>query len=202
VTFTGGEPTLRDDLPGLINAAEQLGQVTGLLTNGIRLADGAYLEKLSQSGLDHILIVYEPDEPRSQAGLKNALASEIFTAVHLLITDEQGLSDQLWTGLKESGVSAVSLSSVGGAPDLAQALEEARDAAASRGFDLIWDLPAPYSANNPISNELETPPSGAGLAWLYVEPDGDVLPSQGVNKILGNMLRDPWKQIWTHATGG
>jgi MoaA/NifB/PqqE/SkfB family radical SAM enzyme len=40
-------------------------------------------------------------------------------------------------------------------------------------------------------------PSGAGKAWLYVEPDGDVLPAQGMaDKILGNFLRDPWETIY------
>jgi len=56
----------------------------------------------------------------------------------------------------------------------------------------------PYSALNPVSLELEgnEVPEGAGRAWLYVEPDGDVLPAQGVNRVLGNILRDPWEQIW------
>ncbi len=35
-----------------------------------------------------------------------------------------------------------------------------------------------------------------GIAWLYVEPDGDVLPAQGVNRVLGNILSDNWDQIW------
>ena len=34
--FTGGEPTLREDLPDLILKAEQLGLVTGLLTDGLK----------------------------------------------------------------------------------------------------------------------------------------------------------------------
>ena len=38
---------------------------------------------------------------------------------------------------------------------------------------------------------------GAGRAWLYVEPDGDVLRSQGMpGKILGNILRDNWETIY------
>ncbi len=41
VVFTGGEPTLRDDLPELIAHAERNGQITGLNTNGRRLADRA-----------------------------------------------------------------------------------------------------------------------------------------------------------------
>ena len=54
---------------------------------------------------------------------------------------------------------------------------------------------------NPVALETQedTIPSGAGRAWLYLEPDGDVLPSQGVNQVLGNMLRDPWAQIWEKA---
>ena len=39
VIFTGGEATLRDDLVQLISHAEELGMVTGLLTNGVKLAD-------------------------------------------------------------------------------------------------------------------------------------------------------------------
>jgi len=38
---------------------------------------------------------------------------------------------------------------------------------------------------------------GAGKAWLYVEPDGDVLPAQGMaDQILGNILRDEWEKIY------
>ena len=33
---------------------------------------------------------------------------------------------------------------------------------------------------------------------LYVEPDGDVLPAQGYNVVLGNLLRDSWEAIWEH----
>ena len=37
IVFTGGEPTLRDDLPELIAHAEANGQITGLNTNARRL---------------------------------------------------------------------------------------------------------------------------------------------------------------------
>jgi MoaA/NifB/PqqE/SkfB family radical SAM enzyme len=40
---------------------------------------------------------------------------------------------------------------------------------------------------------------GAARSWLYVEPDGDVLPGQGINHVLGNMLTDPWETIWSEA---
>jgi MoaA/NifB/PqqE/SkfB family radical SAM enzyme len=41
---------------------------------------------------------------------------------------------------------------------------------------------------------------GGGRAWLYVEPDGDALPTQGVDRVLGNVLRDSWADIWARAT--
>ena len=69
-------------------------------------------------------------------------------------------------------------------------------------MDLVWDMPVPYSENNPVTLELENvaeqeAPVGAGKAWLYVEPDGDVLPAQGLyDQILGNILNDPWEKIW------
>ena len=82
-------------------------------------------------------------------------------------------------------------------------LQAARDLAASLGLSLVWDLPVPYSASNPVNLELEAAvqplPSGAGRAWLYVEPDGDVLPAQGINRPLGNLFRDDWETIWRKA---
>lgn len=200
VVFTGGEPTRRSDLVELVQYAEDLGQVTGVLTQAQRLADNGYLEELAQAGLDHLLVVLLPDDNQSREGLKNALASDIFTAVHLTITEanSEDIPRQLEM-LEGMGVPAVSLSTAGETPDCTRALEQARELAAELELELIWDITAPYSATNPIALELEDVPQGAGRAWLYVEPDGDVLPTQGVNQVLGNLLRDPWDQIWQKA---
>jgi MoaA/NifB/PqqE/SkfB family radical SAM enzyme len=94
------------------------------------------------------------------------------------------------------GVKTISLTASN--PELHNSLIELRNQAASIGLTLIWDLPVPYSEFNPVSLEtqLDNPPSGAGHAWLYIEPDGDVLPAQGVNQILGNILKDPWEKLW------
>jgi organic radical activating enzyme len=202
VIFTGGEPTLRDDLRDLIAHAESLGQVTGLLTNGVRLADQTYLDSLSLAGLDHILLSLLTDDPASQRGLSNALSSDIFTAVHVTITpDTVNATSAILEELREKGVTAVSLSASAQTDSLSNALAEAREHAANLGLDLIWDIPAPYSPINPIALELESPSVGAGQAWLYVEPDGDVLPAQGSDRKLGNLLSDPWSDIWSEEAG-
>jgi len=73
-----------------------------------------------------------------------------------------------------------------------------RNKAAELGLTLRFDLPVPYSTHNPVSFETQEDevPEGAGKAWMYIEPDGDVLPTQGMaDKVLGNLLRDEWKTI-------
>jgi len=96
VIFTGGEPTRRKDLIELVEYAEKLGQVTGVLTDGCRLSNREYVESLSQAGLDHFLIVYSPDDADCLQGIKNALASDIFTALHITIIEESGDKPKEW----------------------------------------------------------------------------------------------------------
>jgi radical SAM protein with 4Fe4S-binding SPASM domain len=93
VVFTGGEPTLRDDLPSLIAYAERIGLICGLVTNGRRLKDKAYFKSLVDAGLDHVQITLESHDPRihdmitgitgswdeTVQGLKNAIESPIYT---------------------------------------------------------------------------------------------------------------------------
>jgi organic radical activating enzyme len=198
VIFTGGEPTLRPDLVELILFAENLGQVTGILTNGDRLSEGDYLQELLQSGLDHVMILLEPEDDLAWEGLERILAEDIYTTVHITIASEDTRqTEMLLKRLFDMGVTSISLS----ATDLAlkDALEAERTIAAELGMELVWDVPVPYSHNNPVALELmnsEVPPEGAGQAWIYVEPDGDVLPAQGINRVIGNLLTDEWDTIW------
>jgi organic radical activating enzyme len=198
VIFTGGEPTLRPDLVDLIVYAEKLGQVTGILTNGDRLSEADYLQQLLKSGLDHVMILLDPDDAAAWEGLQGILAEDIHTTVHLTIaSDEISETEALLNRLSEMGVTSVSLSTTD--LSLKDALESDRTIAAELGMELVWDVPVPYSKNNPVALELigsEVPPEGAGQAWIYIEPDGDVLPAQGVNKVMGNMLNDAWEAIW------
>jgi hypothetical protein len=198
VTFTGGEPTRRDDLVELVGHAEKLGQVTGVLTDGRRLSEKSLVEALSQAGLDHFLIVFIPGSNDCLQGIKNALDSDVYSAVHVTLSSGNEGEAKAWLNdFHLMGVQAISLSGKDDPADLTGALAECRELIADLGMDLIWDLPVPYSHINPLSEEVEEAPPGTGRAWLYVEPDGDVLPGQGIDKILGNFLRDPWEEIWS-----
>ena len=202
VIFTGGEPTLRPDLPELVQAAQDLGQVTGLITDGLRFTEKDYLHQLLQAGLDHVLFILDPEDSQSWEALRDLTNEDIFVTAHLTInTKNQADAVGLLSKLKKLGIRSLSLSA--DSEKTKQAMGIFQQKSAEYGFTLVWDLPVPYSHNNPISAEMEAAESrkeGAGRTWLYIEPDGDVLPGQGINKVLGNFLSDPWEEIWLKAT--
>lgn len=197
VIFTGGEPTLRDDLPELIAYAEELGLVSGLLSDGYKLASKKYAQELLNKGLDHILILANPDDKRFWNALKVLMPLNIAVTVHVTLTAANCAGfPALLDKIAKAEVFSISLSVAD--ESLSDELQKAGQQAAALGMTQVWDLPVPYSASYPVAFELagQKTPQGAGKAWLYVEPDGDVLPAQGVNKVLGNLLTDSWEKIW------
>jgi MoaA/NifB/PqqE/SkfB family radical SAM enzyme len=193
--FTGGEATLRADLPTLTTYAEKLGMVTGLLSDGSRLCDTAYFHELLQAGLDHLFVTLDPAEESGWSCIRDALPEDIFLAVHITLNHNNapGL-DAALERLVKMGVKTVSLSA--GEPGMDETLAAGRKKAAELQMTLVWDVAVPYSSQNPLTLEIpENTPEGAGQAWLYVEPDGDILPSQGSHTVLGNFLEEPWEKI-------
>ena len=201
IVFTGGEPTLRPDIPELIKFTEELGQVCGLITDGSRLTEKDYLHQLLNAGLDHIMIVLDPDSDHCWEAVKDTINEDIFLTVHLTLTtkNQSGFEKILQ---KLSGLEVKSLSLSAESEDLWKKLPQFTQKAVESGFSIVWDLPVPYSALNPIALELEqgdTRSKGAGTSWLYVEPDGDVLIGQGHPSVLGNLLTGTWLNIWSEA---
>ena len=198
VTFTGGEATLREDLPELIARAESNGLVCGLMTDGLKLRDGEYLYRLLQTGLDHILLLLQLDNPDSWQALETILAEDIFVTVHITLNQENLMtSGETFKRLEALGVRNLSLTSSD--KSLQKEYNSLQDTAAHAGLTLRFDLPVPYSAYNPVTLETreDEVPRGAGKVWLYVEPDGDVVPSQRMSdQVLGNLLTDSWSAIY------
>jgi radical SAM protein with 4Fe4S-binding SPASM domain len=225
IIFTGGEPTLREDLPELIAHAERNGQITGLNTNARRLSDAHYVDGLVAAGLDHVQITVESSEaevhdqmvrakgafPQTVKGLKNVLASPLYvmTNTTMLRTNVNTIPATLdflaETGVPTVGLNALIYSGRGsvvgtGLPEseLAPLLEVARQKTEARGQRLIWYTPTQYCNFDPMVLDLGVKGCTAALYNMCVEPDGSVLPCQSYYQSLGNLLADDWDTIWNH----
>ncbi len=91
VLITGGEPTLRSDLPEIIGFAKTRNIGVGINTNAVRLSDNTYCRKLKKAGLEHAIIslhshIRKTSERISQvpgnydktmAGIRNCIANSI-----------------------------------------------------------------------------------------------------------------------------
>jgi hypothetical protein len=188
---------MRDDLSDLITHLEANGQVAGLLSDGLKLVDDSYLQILLQTGLDHLRLTLSPESTESWKALECIIQADLFVVAHLTLTIQNAFTTaQTLERLAKMGVKSLSLSASD--PALQNSLIQYRDQAAALGLSLVWDIPVPYSAFNPVALEtqVDNPSPGAGHAWLYIEPDGDVLPAQGVNQVLGNALSDSWEAFW------
>jgi len=223
--FTGGEPTLRDDLVELIGYAEGKGQITGLNTNGRRLKDKKFLSALIDAGLDHVQITLESHHPQIHdqmvnhqgawketiAGLKNCLDSSLYvmTNTTMLHNNRDSLGETL-DFLAEVGVPTVGLNALiyaGRGKDVGTGLQEeelepilkmAQEKTQAQGQKLIWYTPTLYCHFNPMAMGLGIKGCTAALYNMCVEPDASVIPCQSYYQPLGNLLTDSWKTIWEH----
>ena len=59
VFLTGGEPTVREDLPQIIEFLTKKGKDVFLITNGIKLANKIYLQRLKEVGLKGVCLSFD-----------------------------------------------------------------------------------------------------------------------------------------------
>jgi radical SAM protein with 4Fe4S-binding SPASM domain len=225
IVFTGGEPTLRADLPELIAHAEKNGQITGLNTNARRLSDKDFLQNLLEAGLDHVQITVESHNPQIHdrmvrckgawkqtiMGLNNSLNSPLYvmTNTTMLVDNSPYLDDTLdflaAEGVPTIGLNALIYSGRGrtvgtglSESALTPLLEIAREKTSAHEQRLIWYTPTKYCNFDPMQLELGVKGCTAALYNMCVEPDGSVIPCQSYYQQIGSMLSDPWAAIWNH----
>ena len=227
LTFTGGEPTLRDDLPELLLYAQNKGMVTGLISNGRKLKDQTYVNLLEHSGLDFVQITLESHIPQvhdrmtkqkgswkeTVNGIKNAVQSQIYVSTNSTLSKHNSL-DFITTidFIKELGVNAFGCNSLiysGKAPDASQEfalttdelkslVPQIRDKANNIGLKFLWYTPTQYCDFDPVQLGLGIKSCTAAMINACVGPNGDVYPCQSYFESLGNILTISWDKIWHH----
>ena len=224
LTFTGGEPTLRQDLVKLVQAAQWF--VTRLNTNG-RMLTSALCKDLRAASLDAVQITfYSADEAVHNElvgvdgytdtvnGIKNALAAGLSVSLNTPLCSlnkdyratvefahSLGIRYLTCSGLIPAGNAAESASkSVRLTPgELTEVLRPAMDFALSHGMEVNFTSPGWLDEDTLTGlGFAQIPSCGACLSNMAVAPDGTVLPCQSwlTGHGLGHILRTPWNRIW------
>jgi radical SAM protein with 4Fe4S-binding SPASM domain len=229
LTLTGGEPTLRQDLPELLLYAQNKGIVTGLITNGRNLKDKAYVDALEKAGLDFVQVTLGSHKPKihdlmtaasgswteTVTGIRNAVNSQIYVTTNTTLSKHNANSflDTV-DFIKGLGVNAFGCNSLiysGKASSVSQEfaltieeldslLPKIRDKAHQLGLKFLWYTPTQYCKFDPVQHGLGIKSCTAALINMCVGPNGDVYPCQSYFESLGNILTEDWNKIWNHPT--
>ena len=227
VTFTGGEPTMRDDLFELIGYSRWF--VSRLNTNGIKLTP-EYCAKLCENEIDSVQITFYSSDrdihnrlvganhyDETVAGIENALAAGLSLSVNTpLCTLNKDYVETL-RFLKEKGVMYVTCSGLittGNAlknaseslqlspKEISDILAAAADYAYANGMEISFTSPGWIDGDFFAEHALSTPNCGACLSNMAITPGGNVVPCQSwlSGEPLGNFLTDNWEDIWNSET--
>ena len=223
VTFTGGEPTMREDLPELIEHAAWF--ITRLNTNGIKLTP-KYCERLREVSLDSVQITfYSADEKihnrlvgadhykDTLEGIKNALAAGLNVSINTpLCTVNRDYVDTLkfLHGLGVLYVTCSGLITTGKAQgpaseelqlshqEIREILRESVAYCYENGMEISFTSPGWVDRDYCEELKISTPNCGACLSNMAITPGGKVVPCQSwlSDHPLGDFLSDDWETIW------
>ncbi len=226
VVFTGGEPTLRDDLVELVAHGEKF--VTGLVTNGRRLA--GLSEPLHKVSLDYVQVSIESASAaihdklvgaegawkETVQGIEKAREAglQIVTNTTLTRQNSAGFPDLLrfgkGLGLKYMSCNSLICSGRGSSAikdnglseaELKDILVKALVVAGDSGIELQWYTPTCYKKLDPMALGFGIKCCSAAQYNMTIEPDGMVIPCQSwLKDKLGNILADSWSSIWGNPT--
>ncbi len=222
VSFTGGEPTLRPDLPELIAHAVGREMRTNLITNGIRCGDADFVATLAEAGLHsaqvsleagdaatHDAVVQNPGAfERSLRGLRNLAAAGIHTHSNTTINARNlkalpGLIDLL-AEMGQEYLSMNMLIHTGGSvgvqdiryTEIGEIVLRLKEQTERRGMRFVWYSPVPYCLFNPAAHGLGAKSCAAADGLLSIAPNGDVLPCSSFEHGIGNLLHEAFETIW------
>ncbi|MBR2704390.1 MAG: radical SAM protein [Clostridia bacterium] len=223
LTFTGGEPTMRDDLVELVKYAKWF--VTRLNTNGVRMTE-SLCKALYDASLDSVQITFYSHDADvhnklvgvkrfddTVNGIKNALEAGLNVSINTpLCTLNRDYVETL-KFLKSLGITYVTCSGMivtGNATteeskntqltgdELYAILQEATKFCNENKMQISFTSPGWVDEERLRELGLMVPSCGACLSNMAITPDGKVTRCQSwlEGETLGDMLNDDWKTIW------
>ena len=225
ITFTGGEPTIREDLVELVNHAKWF--VTRLNTNGILLTEKLCSE-LYDASLDSVQITFYSSKKelhnmlvggnhfdKTVEGIKNAVKANLDVSCNTPLCSINKDYVETIRYLKGLGVkyfSASGLIPAGNArtddstvtklskEEITDIIKEAYEYCKENDLELSFTSPGWISDTELSKMKMVTPSCGACLSNMAIAPNGEVIPCQSwlFEEGLGNILDTDWKKIWNN----
>jgi len=229
VSFTGGEPTLRDDLPALIAHAHHKGLRVNLITNGYRCADREYVDSLASAGLDsaqlsleggsaavHDAITRHPGSwERAVRGVHNLRAAGIHTHTnttvcggnrdHLIqlvdyVADELGSTYFSMNMVIRTGTALEHEEDDVRYSEIGAIIRAVQERASQRGVEFVWYSPTPYCLFNPVQAGLGSKSCACVDGLISVNPAGQLIPCSSFDRGIGDLLHEPFEKVWHTRT--
>ncbi len=225
ISFIGGEPTMRIDLPELIEHAVKKGIRTNLNTNGIKCSDKELVMKLSTAGLHSAQVRLESHDEMIHNRITGNMESfkKTIKGIHLLkkagiltctnTTINRWNRDHLIPLAKfikdEFNSKYLSLSIIITSENssdqnniqieyssILSILEPVLKFCDKSGIKLIWNSPTPYCIFNPIEHNLGSKVYACVSELLSINSRGDLIPCSNYNRGIGNLLKNSFEHIW------
>ncbi len=225
ISFTGGEPTLRRDLPELVAYATEKGMRTNLITNGIRTSDKDFVKALADAGLKSAQVSLESHDEEIHnrvtgnnnayknvvRGIHNLKNSGIYT--HTNTTICSGNRDSLLPLVKfikeEYDAPYLSMNMIittGVARDndninigystIGDIIKPVIRYCDELGIKFVWYSPTPYCIFNPVDHNLGAKSCACVSGLLSVNPEGQILPCSSYSRGIGSLLKHSFDHIW------
>ncbi len=213
------------DLPLIVEAAGDIGMLTGLRAVASWLSP-ELIEQTAMAGLDHLDLLYVSASPEAHdeiagegdyemvwSGFDQCLALELCPVAQMpLIQSNTEELDEMLLGLQQRGIGNLvffalacpdddELAQAAGAlparalPQVATIMIEAAEDTEAR---YLWAPPVRFDNSKSLAEQVRVGPRTAGDVAIRVEADGRVFPARGGRICAGDLLTQPWLDIWNH----
>ncbi len=226
LSFTGGEPTLREDLFELIAYGREKGLRVNLITNGRRCGNKEFVQKLVDAGLNSAQVSIEGPDAETHdyivgakgafkqmvQGVKNLRATDIYTHCNttICLPNVDRLEDLVDFHADELELSYFSMNMViytGTAAKLRDELQikyseieeivkRVKRRASKKGIQFVWYAPTPVCLFNPIAHGLGAKSCACCDGLLSVDAEGGLLPCSSFSEPVGNLLHEGFEKVW------
>jgi len=223
VSFTGGEPTLRADLPRLVSEACAIGLRVNLITNAT-LITPASAAGLAEAGLYSAQVSIEGPTAeihdaqtavtgsfdRSWRGIESLIAAGIRTQTNTTLTGANAAhAEDVVALLAARGMKRFAMNMLmpcGSSlthgdlriaySEIGEVISRVQRRARELEIEFLWYSPTPYCIFNPISSGLGNKGCAACDGLISVGPTGEILPCSSFDYGVGNLLERGFRSIW------